>query len=110
MPTDSLWMLALMNSEPIEFLLCQITSSLRGGFLQLNHQFTTRLPIVAPDITIQRRLEAVAQSGMNGDTVEDDELNEIVYWLYGLSDRDVALVKDWFDRRSLSAREEECSA
>ena len=31
MPTDSIWMLAVMNSFLVEFLLCQITSSLRGG-------------------------------------------------------------------------------
>ena len=73
MPTDSMWMLAVLNSELIEFLLCQITSSLRGGFLQLNHQYTTRLPVVTPDVTLQRRLTAIAQSGASGDPADNDE-------------------------------------
>ena len=100
MPTDSLWMLAVLNSHLIEFLLCQITSSLRGGFVRLIHQYVSRLPVVSPDATLQLRLTAIAQLGVSGETV-DDELNDIVYWLYGLSERDIGLVKSWFERRSL---------
>ena len=40
---------------------------------------------------------------VNGEPVDDDELNDMVYWLYGLSEKDVALIKDWFERRSLTA-------
>ena len=102
MPTGSLWMLAILNSDLIEFLLCQITSSLRGGFVRLIHQYISRLPVVTPDANLQRRLTAIAQSGVGGDPEDNDELNDMVYWLYGLSDRDVALVRGWFERRSLT--------
>ena len=101
MPTDSLWMLALMNSDLIEFLLCQITSSLRGGFVRLIFQYIIRLPIVVPESNLQLRLAAIAQSGVDGEPVDKDGLNDLVYWLYGLSENDVALVKGWFERRSL---------
>ena len=101
-PTNSMWMLPLLNSNLIEFLLCQITNSLRGGYLQLFTQYMTRLPIVTPEASLQLRLATFAHAGVNGEPVDEDELNDMVYWLYGLSDRDVALVKDWFERRSLT--------
>ena len=102
MPTESLWMLAVLNSELIEFLLCQITNVPRGGFLKLHTNSTIRLPIIQPESALQSRLESVAQSGVSGDHVDNDELNDMVYWLYGLSQSDIALVKDWFERRSLT--------
>ncbi len=33
--------------------------------------------------------------------MDNDELNNVVYDLYGLSHSDVTVVKDWFERRSL---------
>ena len=101
MPVDFMWMLSIMNSELIEFLLCQIGNALRGGFLQLYSHYTSRLPVITPDMALQRRLESIARQGVRGETVDYDELDDMVNWLYGLSDMDVALVKDWFDRRSL---------
>ena len=102
MPSGMMWMLTVINSELFEFLLCQITNSLRGGFMQLFFHCTTRLPVVTPDATLQRRLESIAHAGVNGEPVDDDELNDMVYWLYGLSEKEVALVKGWFERRSLT--------
>ena len=100
MPTESMWMLAVLNSQLFEFLLCQIASSLRGGFVRLIHQYVSRLPFVTPDSLLQNRLMDIAQTCVSGDTVGDDELNDIVYGLYKLSDREVALITDWFERRS----------
>ena len=63
MPTNSMWMLTVLNSDLVEFLLCQITSSLRGGFVRLIHQYISRLPVVTPDATLQRRLKSIAHAG-----------------------------------------------
>lgn len=101
LPTDMLWLLGVLNSDLTEFLVCQITGSLRGGFVRLIHQYISRLPIEVPEATLQRRLTDIAQWGANGETVDDDELNDIVYGLYRLSQSDIALVKNWFERRSL---------
>ena len=100
-PTDSRWLLALLNSELCEFLLCQLTSSLRGGFLRPKRQYMTRLPIVTPDPPLQHRLESIASAGIAGEPVDIDQLNDIVHHLYNLSPADVALINDWFQRRSL---------
>ncbi|MDE0630486.1 MAG: Eco57I restriction-modification methylase domain-containing protein [Caldilineaceae bacterium] len=104
MPTEAMWMLAVLNSFLFEFLLCQIANSLRGGFVRLIHQYVSRLPIVTPDSLRKNRLMDIAQTCVSGDTVDDDELNDIVSGLYKLSDRDIALIKDWFERRSLTSK------
>ena len=102
MPTDSKWLLTFMNSDLAEFLLRQITSSLRGGFLRLIYQYITQLPIVLPAPEIQQRLESIGQAGIAGYPLDADELNAMVYDVYGLSHSDIALINDWFDRRSLA--------
>ena len=101
-PTDSRWLLTLLNSELCEFLLCQLTSSLRGGFLRPKRQYMTRLPIVTPDPPLQHRLESIASAGIAGEPVDIDQLNDIVHHLYNLSPADIALIEDWFQRRSLA--------
>ncbi len=102
MPIASMWILTVLNSPLIEFLLCQIASSLRGGFLQLYYDYTSRLPIICPSPSLQRQLESVARTGAAGESVDTDQLNAIVYDLYDLSANDIALINDWFERRSLS--------
>jgi len=102
MPSESTWLLAVLNSELTEFLLCLLTSSLRGGFLRPKRQYITRLPIVTPDGGLQRELEAVAEAGIAGEPIDDDTLNDLVYDLYGLSRADRALIQEWFERRSLT--------
>ena len=101
MPTSSMWLLTLMNSDLFDFLLCQLTNSLRGGFVRLFSQHTTQLPILTPNAATQRRLATVARAGVAGKTVDDEKLNEMVCDLYGLSQAEVRLVKEWFERRSL---------
>ena len=101
MPTESLWMLTILNSALTYFMLCQITNSLRGGFLRLFSDHTNRLPIVKPNPALQRRLESIARAGIAGEPVDSDEINDIVHHLYNLSPADIALINDWFQRRSL---------
>ena len=79
-----------------------ITNSLRGGFLRAFSQYMTRLLIVTPDAELERRLEAIAETGIVGGPVDSGELNDLVYDLYGLTHDDRALVAGWFERRSLA--------
>ena len=105
-PTDAVWLLAVLNSELIEFLLCQIGSTPRGAFGQLYHHYMSQLPVVIPQPTAQRHLTAVAKSGVIGDPVDRNELDRIVYDLYGLSNQDIHQIKTWFTRRSLTMASE----
>ena len=100
-PSSEEWLVAVLNSDFAEFLLCQMTNSLRGGFMRLFPQYVEHFPVVTPNDQLRSRLESVTQAGLSGDPVDDDALNEMVYQMYGLSDREVGLVNDWFARRSL---------
>ena len=61
----------------------------------------TRLLIVTLDPALQRRLASIASAGIAGEPVDTDELNDIVCHRYDLSPADIALLDDWFQRRSL---------
>ena len=45
--------------------------------------------------------DAPTRAGIAGERVDTEELNDIVHHLYNLSPADVALINDWFQRRSL---------
>lgn len=100
MPTDAVWLVSILNSDLMEFLLRQLTNALRGGVLRAFEQYISRLPVVTPGPLVERHLQTVAEAGIAGEFVNADELNRTVYDLYGLSPDDVALVRDWFERRS----------
>ncbi len=69
--------------------------------MQLYYQYITRLPFVTPAPSLQHSLESIAHTGISGESVDTGELNSMVYDLYGLSHGDIALIDDWFERRSL---------
>ena len=104
-PTESAWMLAVMNSGLVEFLLCQVTSTLRGGYLRPKRQYTTRLPIVTPDAEARTELEALTNEILSledsPEQVEaiEREIDAIVFHTYGLSAPERKLVLDWLGER-----------
>ena len=104
-PTDARWILTVLNSGLVEFLLCQATSTLRGGFLRSKHQYMVPLPIVTPDGETQAELEALANDILSlegsSEQVEaiEREIDSIVFHVYGLSAPERKLVLDWLGER-----------
>ncbi len=102
MPTDSLWMLPVMNSSLAEFLFCQITNSLRGGFMRLFTEYTSRLPIIPPYAEALTQLEGLANEIKDSpEQVEaiEREIDSIVFHVYGLSAPERKLVLDYLGER-----------
>jgi hypothetical protein len=97
------WALALLNSQLIEFLLCQITSQLRGSFLQLYDHFVRRLPVVEPDEQTAKLLRDASARLREDPSRQGDEsrVEEIVWTLYSVEDEERKLIEDWFKKRSL---------
>ena len=107
LPTNDMWLLAVLNSSLTEFLLCQIANSLRGGFLQLYHHYTTRLPIMTPGALVQTELESLTNEILGSGSSEridviEREIDSLVFHVYGLSALERKLVLDWLDERSES--------
>ncbi len=96
------WSLAVLNSELVEFLLCMITSQLRGGFLQLYDHFVRRLPLVVPGDAEARGLVR-EMNGCDGDSQGERAIEAAVRSLYGLSAEQGSVIDEWFRRRSLAA-------
>ena len=99
-PSVPMWLLAVLNSSLIEFLVCQISSTIRGGFLQLYQHYMTRLPIITVDKDSKLLLSSVSQSGISGDPIDEEELNDRVYADYSLSTTEISLIAAWLKRRS----------
>jgi adenine-specific DNA-methyltransferase len=99
------WALPILNSAVVEFLLCQITSQIRGSFLQLYDHFVRRLPLVTPDKTTLQELSDVAQRLAKNptDRAAEQQADAIVRRLYRMSADEAALVDHWFARRSIDA-------
>ncbi len=104
-PVDNKGLLAVLNASLSEFLLCQMTNSLPGGFTQLYLHSVSRLPIVSLDEDAQAELEILASEILS---LEDSpkqveaierEIDSIVFHVYGLSAPERKLVLDWLGER-----------
>ena len=108
LPSDSLWLLATLNSNLLEFLICQISNRLPGTFLEMKKQYLSRLPIIVPDQTPKAELEALVNEILNRtespEPIDDieKEIDSIVFHVYGLSASERKLVLDWLDERSVA--------
>ena len=103
-PTDSRWMLTVMNSGLVEFFLCQATSTLRGGFLRPKRQYMVPLPIVTPDAEAQGKLESLADEILYIESPDlisgiEHEIDCVVFDVYDLSASERKLVLDWLGER-----------
>ena len=104
-PADRKWLLPIMNSELVEFVLCHVANTLRGGYLRLIYEYVTQVPIVNPDSETQAELEALTneigifeQSSEQVEAIER-EIDSIVFHIYGLSAPERKLVLDWLGER-----------
>ena len=104
LPADSVWMLSIMNSSLVEFLLCQSTSSLQGGFLRPKSQYMARLPIVPLSTEARAELESFANELLHIEVPDlvagiEREIDSIVFDTYGLTASERRLVLDWLGER-----------
>jgi hypothetical protein len=99
-PTSEMHLLAILNSPVIEFFYNQISSTIRGDYLRFIAQYMSQLPIPSNlDSHVQSLLEKKANEllefkgkGSHVQNVEN-QINQLVYQLYGLTDAEIALVE-----------------
>lgn len=98
-PTNDLALLSILHSDVIWYMIRGACSSLRGGkwrFL-LQAIYMEELPIVRVDGTARKRLHEIARvmSGNPSETNHQlvEELNDIVFDLYGLTNEERRLVE-----------------
>jgi adenine-specific DNA-methyltransferase len=86
-PLKQNWILPVLNSDLLEWIYAQISSSIMGGFLRFFTDYVSQLPIVQPNPQQQTILESIT------DDSRITELNAVVYQMYGLTLEEIALVE-----------------
>lgn len=98
-PTNDLYLLALLNSRTGWFVLGQIASKLQGGAYALQSPYVSQFPV--PILTPLQRAEIeslvrrLLECGGRGPQAAawEEELNRLVYRVYGLTEEEVRLVE-----------------
>ena len=100
LPGAPRWLVALLQSDVLWFLLRGRLTRLQNGYFQLMNANVLDLPIVAPvpgDRRVLERIVAEIQEGVSPAEVQDLEARSeaIVRRTYGLDRRESRLLEDW---------------
>lgn len=113
-PKDDKYLLAILNSQLIQFLYSKVSSAIRGGYLRFIRQYLEILPIInSPKQTLYNeivklidtilQLQKEKQTATLPQQVEqleqrikhtDDSINKKVYTLYELTPEEIKIVEN----------------
>ncbi|GKS56550.1 hypothetical protein YTPLAS18_00770 [Nitrospira sp.] len=95
------WLLGVLNSKVAFWFLCQISNTIRGGFVRFIRQYVEQIPI--PDASPEKqqaveclvdRILAAKQEGVEADvSALEQEIDQMVYALYGLTREEIQIVE-----------------
>jgi len=99
LPTDQKWLLGPLNSTLLWWYYLNISSTIRGGFVRFIAQYVDQLPI--PRTTVSQKspiIPLVKKILSNPDSPEvprlEKEIDRLVYDLYGLTEKEIAIVEE----------------
>ena len=91
-PTEDLFLLALLNSKVVDFYLKQIASTKQNGYYEYKPVYVSQLPIRVPDIDthsiISRHVQKILSENSSS-TIKADieqEIDELIFALYSITD------------------------
>jgi hypothetical protein len=91
-PSESEYLLGFLNSSIIQFFISQIFPAIRGNFRRFKSIYVSQIPIPTATEAEQKTIETLVQKCLEakGQNVGqwEQEIDEIVARLYGLSDLD----------------------
>jgi hypothetical protein len=93
-PTDDLYLLGVLNSQPVEDFYMDMSAQIRGGYVRFFRQYVERIPVPKAPATdrsaiadlVQRCLDAKGQGTQVAEW--EAEINARVTRLYGLSEQE----------------------
>ena len=116
--TDSKYLLGILNSKLITFIFKNISSEIRGGYLRWKRQYVKNIPIRTidfdnhKDVARHERMVSLVQSMLDMHkqiqqpllsqekehlqrqiSRTDNEIDKLVYELYGLTDEEIKIVE-----------------
>lgn len=99
-PSNDLVLLGIMNSNLVRFYLDSVVSKVRGGYFSMSKAYVETTPIVYPEDKTQikekvTQILSLKKSNPSADTSAlESEIDALVYVLYGLSEEEVAIIKE----------------
>ena len=96
-PTDEVWLVALLNSQLIWWYFLNVSSTIRGGFVRFFTQYmeTIRVPPITDvqKASIIERTRAILANPDSPDVLGiETEINQLVYSLY-LTPKEIKIVQ-----------------
>lgn len=99
MPTDDLFLVAIMNSKVSEYFFNHVAIQRGGNFLEFKPIYVEQLPIPSiereSEEILSRLVSRVLDNSiaLEGVQIAEREIDEIVYRLYGLTEEEIRLVE-----------------
>ncbi|MGA3168538.1 MAG: TaqI-like C-terminal specificity domain-containing protein [Terriglobia bacterium] len=100
MPSVDVGLLGILNSQLMEFYYARVSNQMRGGYRRSFTQYIQKLPIVSPTPELRQMvktlLRAAKQSGPGSPAVQEceNQINELVFHLYGVSAEEKRMVTE----------------
>ncbi len=101
LPTNSKWLVALLNTKAVEWFYTSVSNAVRGGYLRAFSDYISQIPIPAATPAQQAELtakvDAILAAKRAGDAARvaalEAEIDVIVYRLYGLTALEITLIE-----------------
>ncbi len=94
---EKYFLLAILNSQITQYIVSQNAAVRQGGFLEFKPMYVSQIPIPTATKAEQKAIETLVQKCLDakGQNVGqwEQEIDEIVAWLYGLSDEDMQIIR-----------------
>lgn len=109
LPEPPLWLLGILQTQLVEFIIYSITSTIRGGFVRMIDQYMAQIPIVVPQEAIAKKLSELTQKliktahvpNAGASSALENELIEVVAGLYQLTREERLIMDAWLAEHSL---------
>lgn len=94
---EKYFLLAILNSQITQYIVSQNAAVRQGGFLEFKPMYVSQIPIPTATEAEQKAIEILVQKCLDakGQNVGqwEQEIDEIVARLYGLSDEDMQIIR-----------------
>lgn len=98
-PSTNKYLLGLLNSRVVEYYYKSLSSQIRGGYLRFFSIYVEQIPIPTPTPEQRARIEELVNQlieqgpDVPGAAEWQQEIDQIVYQIYGLTVEEIALVE-----------------
>jgi len=98
-PAQELWLLAVLNSRLIFWFFTKVSSKIQSDYVRWIAQFVSQIPVVTPldSRPIEKLVDRILAAKRTNTRVDiltlEQEIDQLVYQLYGLTEKEIAIVE-----------------